>query len=411
MMTRKQAELLATINANLGGKLPMTTGVRRIYDIERGISYPSIGGGDFGYNDTRDALMTLDGVTFEIIWDDLQNALAMYNRAVSDFIDTMCYRTTQIGMQEVVPGTMKFERGTEYGRPDRQRANRFKSRGFPLDKFAMATGWTRDALLDMTQEEVDAQHTNVLVADNTNMLNEILRAAFNDDTLVFEDKRAGTINVLPLYNGDSEVPPPFEGRTFAAPHTHYFATGAMPAPYSTGNSNTVFNNYAAKLMLDSLREHGHYGSIIMYIATDLEDDIRNLTDAGGNPTFFENWSYNNPNVVIAPASTRDTAAVGPEYIGVTNGMRVRVVTWMPAGYAFAWNSYGNNSRFSPFAFRESDNPLQRGLQLINPDGNDTYPIIDSFYERWFGIGVLNRGNGVVMFRGAAYAEPTIASAE
>lgn len=410
-LTAPQIDLLARLREMTAGKIDFFRTVGRGYDVSRGISYPLIRGGDFGYTDSRDVLATLDGVTFEIIWDDLVNSLAMYNRGAAEFLDSLCFRTTQIGLREVTPGSIRFERGTEYGRPDRQRQGAFRSRGLPLEKFAVATGWTRDALLDMTQAEIDAQHTSVLIADNSNIMNEILRAAFNDDSYTFEDQRAGAVTVMPLYNGDSEVPPMFEGRVFTAPHTHYSATGAMPSPYSANNSNTVFNDSAAKVMLNALREHGHYGNITMFIATDLEDDVRALTDTNGDPTFFENWAYNNPNIQIAPASTRDTAVVGPEFIGVTNGMKVRVMTWMPLGYAFAWNSYGGNSRLSPFAYREKENPFQRGLQLINPDGNDTYPVIDSFYERWFGIGVINRANGVVMYRGAAYAEPTITSAE
>lgn len=381
--------------ASQGGYVP---GYQALY-LPGGLTLPRMAGGAKGYNDTDDSLRTLDGVAFPTLYTDLINSLADYNRIASELLSTLCFQTQMVAVREITPGSMRFERGTEYGRPDRQRAHRFRSRGLPVEKFALGIGFTRDFLLGARQAEIDAQHSEALRADMENLLVEILRAAFNDDNYSFEDDVAGTIAVKALYNGDSEVPPAFEGRTFTAPHTHYHSSnGALALADIT-------------VMKTDLVEHGHDGDRILYIAANLEGNVRALVDGAGNPAFFRNLQEAMQWLQMAPGATETFATLGPEFIGVVEGFKVRVINWLPDNYLFGYNSYGANSQMNPFGFREKENRLQRGLQIISD--NPRYPLQDSFYERWFGIGVINRGNGTVMVvdAGASYIEPTFVGAE
>jgi hypothetical protein len=369
---------------------------------ETGRYIPRIAGGARGFNASVDLLRTLDGITFPVVYTDLVNALAAYNRISSELVDNLCYRTNMIALREISPGRMKFERGTEFGRPDRQRAHSYRMRGLPVAKYALGEGYTRDFLLNARQVEIDAQHTEAMRADMENLLYEIMTAVFNSTSYTFEDDYAGPIGVVALYNGDAEVPPDFEGRTFTAPHTHYHATAG----------STLAHADILQMRLD-LFEHGHDTDRVLYSAYNLQDTLRGMVDAAGNPVFFRN--INGPefrDVRQAPGSRENVAVVNNDYIGVLEGFKVRVLNWLPDNYLFGYNSYGANSQLNPFGFREKTNPLQQGLQLIPEDPGSTYPIVNSFYERWFGVGVINRSNGSVMFQtgSGTYAAPTLPSA-
>jgi hypothetical protein len=383
------------------GFLPGVGGYR---SLTNGRYYPRIAGGDRGYNDRSDLLRTLDGVTFPIVYADLQNALEAYNRVTNELLATVCYRTTNVGVREIIPGSMKFERGTEYGKPDRQRAHTYKSRGLPLFPYQLGIGYTRTFLQKSTLQEIDAQHVSALQADMSNILHEIMVAMFNDDSYTFTDDQAGDVTVKPLYNADSESIPDFEGVSFdASTHTHYLFT-----------AGTTLVDADIIAMKTALKEHGHDSNRILYIAANMETAVRGLVDGSSNPTFYPNWAYDNPNVQLGPGSTVATANVGPEFIGMTHGFAVRVLNWLPAGYLFAYNSYGGNSPMNPFGFREYNIPSLQGLQLVQDDPNDAFPLVNAYYQRDFGVGVVNRSNGVAMYldtgNGDAYVEPTISGA-
>jgi hypothetical protein len=371
-------------------------GVQGFRDARTGKYYAHVAGGDYGYNDTRDSLINLSGVTFEVIWDDLQFSLMQYNNVVGELMATLTFQTDRIGLREYTPGDMTFERGTEYGRPDRQRVGGFRVRNFPVDKFQLGIGFTRDYLLGATTEEIDATFNEAVRADRRLLLNEIFRVAFRNTNYTFYDDIAGAVTVRALLNGDSEPIPSFEGRTFnAATHTHYHASAGATLALAD-----------LQQMRRDLIEHGHDGNRILYIPLNLEDTIRGL--AG----WADNWAYYHPNESLAPGDLTRVANVGPEYIGVILGFKVRVMGWFPDNYLFAYNGYGQNNRMNPFAWRVKVNPAQQGLQLINQNGADTYPLIDSFFERWFGIGGLTRANGSVMFvtGGGTYVVPTFEAA-
>lgn len=366
-------------------------------DVATGMIFPRMAGGARGMIDTQDLLRTLDQVPFDIIWTDFQDVLRMYNEATSTLLGRLARRISTPGFRTFVPGSMRFERGTEYGRPDRQRHGAFKTRGFPVWKFQLGITYTRDYLLNATREEVDIQHAEALRADTENVLNETLRAAFHNTNYNFEDDRVGTVSVKAFYNNDGEVPPPFRGTFFAGTHTHYHSTnGAWALAHITA-------------MKDDLVEHGHDGNRILEISTDIEADIRALTDANGDVAFHRNWNIEGARgLEMGGGSTETVSRLSPEFIGEIEGFAVRVNPWQPAKYAFGYNFYGEGSANAPLGFREPENEAQRGLNLISPDAASSYPLINSFYERWFGVAVMTRSNGTITVEdaGAAYINPT-----
>lgn len=378
-----------------GGVMP---GIGRVYDVTRDRYLPRMRGGALGISDSRDVLWTLDQVTLDVVWDDMIDAITMYNEALDSFLGPLTFRTRQSAWRIASGGRMKWQKGTQYGRPDRQRIMpTFTTRGLPVWDYDLGLAYTRKYLLNATAQEIEMQQNEVFRSDNENLLNEVLRAAFRNTSYQFDDDRVGTITVLPAYNGDSEVPPPVAGHVFTAPHTHYHVT------------NGAWEYADILLNKSDLREHGHDGRRILRIAENLEPDIRAMQDANGNSAFVENFAYENPFVALAPADTqRTTVGLPPEYIGVIAGFWVRVDPWLPDNYYFGYNDYGANSTLAPLAFREPYNDAEVGLQLIEGGSSAEYPIVNSYYLRSFGVAALNRGNLTVTFvdSGSSYVDPT-----
>jgi hypothetical protein len=67
--------------------------------------------------------------------------------------------------------------------------------------------------------------------------------------------------------------------------------------------------------------------------------------------------------------------------------------YMPLGYTVVLATGGPNSENNPIGFREHVNPAYQGLRHI--PGQGSYPIVDSFFARGFGVGTRHRGAAVV----------------
>jgi hypothetical protein len=364
-----------------------------------GLVIPRIRGGAPGAIDSGDLLTTADGVTLDIIWSDLQDSLEYYSQTRGDLQAMLTFNTRQSGWKTASMGQMRWERATEYARPNRQRARpSYLSRGLPVWDYELGLMFTRKFLLRASTQEIDNQHNEAMRSDDENIVNEILRAFMSDTNYTFEDDETGTVlTVLSFYNGDSEVPPPLRGKTFTAPHTHFHAT------------NGAFVYADLLTMKTDLIEHGHDGNRVLLIASNLESTIRGMVDGAGAKVFVPNWAYENPYIQLAAADTQRTAVgLGPEYFAAGEGFRVRIMQQLPDNYAVGFNSYGDNSPLNPLAFRERRNDAEVGLQLLNEDGSGTFPIVNSFYMRSFGVAALVRSNATVMFvdAGTTYVNPT-----
>jgi hypothetical protein len=124
-----------------------------------------------------------------------------------------------------------------------------------------------------------------------------------------------------------------------------------------------------------------------------------------------------PLTTVGPGSTADRANLPAglpndfEVIGVIKYTGFRVMRWnmIPTGYVVALDLNGPK----PVARREwpAGNQL-RGLQLIRPDADTTYPVNSVYYERWAGWGGnFDRSNGAIMQVKASgtYDVPSIAA--
>jgi hypothetical protein len=81
--------------------------------------------------------------------------------------------------------------------------------------------------------------------------------------------------------------------------------------------------------------------------------------------------------------------------------------FLPQGYVVVLATGGANSEANPVGLREHVNPAYQGLRHI--PGHGSYPIVDSFFARGFGVGTRHRGAACVMqiTTNTSYTPPVI----
>jgi len=341
-----------------------------------------------GFNDTRDLVATTDGVPFIRLYDDIQVALQDYNRN-SGFLRTRLTRpVTEEKIKEgLAQNQMQFQRATEYGRPDRQRiAQTERERFIPLEDFSLGIGFTRKYLALATAAQVALQVDEATRADQELIIRSILQQLFRIENL-------GSAGIYKAFwNNDGDAPPRFQQTTFLGSHTHYLTSAS-------------FNDAASAAMRVKLVEHGYDTSRELWANSAQEAAIRALTNFVPVRSRDEQLITNsNP----FNATNVEVALVDPtQFIGVVDGFRVRIYDWVPSGYLFGYDAAQTGLRV-PLAWREYPVASLRGLQLFNEDPGSSFPLVNSFFARNFGLATLDRSNGVLLkVTGGSYDTPSI----
>lgn len=168
--------------------------------------------------------LTADGVDLNEIWAEIQDVLEMYNRERSAVVQLLSYPTTQVA--DAVPQSISsesMEEATEFGVP---RAIRPPSDvlklGYQFKDFDISLRATWKFLRAATAEQVQAQVTRCLEADNKLVTGTILRRLFTPTTELNDWNHT----CYGLWNADGMVPPPYLGKTFDGAHTHYLTSGS-----------------------------------------------------------------------------------------------------------------------------------------------------------------------------------------
>jgi hypothetical protein len=354
---------------------------------------------------------TADGVDLNQIWAEVQQVLALYNTERSTVAGLISYRTVQAA--DAVPQSISsdsFEVATEMGVP---RAIRPPSDvlklGYSFHDFDLSLRATWKFLREATFEQVTAQVTRVLEADNKNVNGTILRRMLDPAT---ETNEWGH-TCYGLWSGDGMVPPPFLGNTFDGTHTHYLTTGS-----------TTLDAADIEAGLSHITEHG-YGidttsqSIILGNPIDIETSGMTAWRAGveyrtGAPLPKFDFIPSDALPAWISNETIHGAIPPPDW----NGLKVLgsygnawllPSTYVPRGYVAVVASGGAGSDYNPVGMREHVNPAYQGLRHI--PGHGPYPLVDSFYARGFGVGVRHRSAAIAIqiTTNTSYTAPTIAT--
>lgn len=187
------------------------------------------------------------------------------------------------------------------------------------------------------------------------------------------------------YNGQFSTeekvttPPKFQNNTFAASHNHYYTTAAATI--------TLAKITAAK---QTIRHHGHNGPLAAFINSAERQALEDLAAFTGN-------------IIRSPVSD-EVAVKGFGDVFELVGVTWHVTEMIPAGYILIVE-VNQPEEARPVAMFRPDNI--QGLNLMPGPMND-YPLVESFFERWFGVRVLQRGAGVAVqiTTNANYTNPT-----
>jgi hypothetical protein len=360
-----------------------------------------------GFHASGDILTkTRDGQDLNAIWDGYQSLLAKWNAERQPLVDLLSFPVTNTVEEDVMlPGTEDFEEASEFGVPKAVRPTvPTRTFAYPFKWYDIASRFTFRFLADADARQVDAVNNMVLEADNRLVFSRIMNALFRNDT------RSATVsgqpyNVYPLYNGDSDVPPPYKGATFSSGHQHYITSGATDLDpgdiealtakvtehgydEQSGYTMLVIVNKQEADVIRTWRAGQTYGTASVKA---LYDFIPSQPAAGSLPS---SQSLLIPPGYAAPSQVPNTFA-GLSVVGNYGPRLIVEENLIPAGYMLAAATQGRNTNLNLIGLREHANASLRGL-ILRPGDQSNYPLVNSYYVRGFGAGVRQRGAAAIM---------------
>ena len=360
-----------------------------------------------GYSTRGDARVnqSADGINFNVIWGEIQDALDLYNAETTAIASLLSYKTTRHGdavAQNVLPE--RFEEASEFGIPTGISEPDYLKLGATLKDWDLGVYATWRYLRDASAEQISARVARVIDADNRLVNGTVLQrlfspAAYTNDQL---------LTCYGLWNGDGMVPPSHMGQTFTGSHNHYLAT-----------NTTTLTATQVEALIAHVKHHG-YGStrpatFLLFMHPD-DVEASNMTSwrAGVTVnTVTPKYDFIVSSSAPAFITTAHVEGAKPpaDYnglpvLGSYGGALVISSYFIPLHYVGLVASSGPGSDDNPIALREHENPSWQGLRLIA--GGEKYPLVNSFFTRAIGSGVRHRGAAVVcqIVNSTTYTEPT-----
>jgi hypothetical protein len=335
---------------------------------------------------------TIDGVSLNLLWQEFADAQSLWNSTRSAVAALFTFDTTESNDMLRGEGTASdFEKASEFGAPKTIRFTPDGLRvGFPFQWWDARIAYSKRFLRSATAEQIRAQHTAALEADNHLVFREVMTALTTPILNASRPENQEAVGIYSLYAGEL-TPPSFLGQTFASSHQHYMVSGAA----------TVDGQDLADL-IETIQEHGHglrasNDRIVIFVHPDEGKVIRGFrAGVAGSP-----WDFI-PST-DAPAYLTDLTVVGDQPSPSFNELTIfgsygdALLTesyLVPSKYVIAAATGGPGSKRNPLAFREHPRSESQGL-LLTP-GTERYPLVGSTYERGFGLGVRNMGAAAVM---------------
>lgn len=362
-----------------------------------------------GYNTQGDVLVShsADGVDLDRIWGEIATANELWNQQRSALTRVLSFWTTNAA--DVIPqgiASESLEKASEFGVPEAMRQPAVAlPLGYTLDDFDSRSAFTWKFLRDSTASQIRAQANLIMEADNKLINGTILRRLF-DPT---EESNEFGHRCFGLWNGtDSTAPPPYMGKTFDTSHTQYFVSG-----------NAQIDSADVEDAINHITEHGYgvtQGSQLLVLCNTVEADFiagwrANVESRPSGPKAkFDFVPSTN-----APAFLTDETIIGKQapatyenlpVLGSYGRAWVIAHDYIPAGYVAVVASSGANSPSNPIAVRQHTNTNYQGLRVI--PGAGSYPLVNAFYQRTFGVGARHRGAACVfqVKASGSYEAPT-----
>lgn len=361
-----------------------------------------LGGNERGYNERADVVVAAaDGTDLNQMWAEIQRTLQMYNDWRDTLLGRLVFPTNGAIDTIGVPSLVDFEDASEYGQPVSIRGAAKRNRGYTFKFYDIAVRYTWMFLAEADRAQLEGLNNQAMEADNRLIFNRVMNCVFDPTNLIGVADSNIPVNVYKFYNADGEVPPAWKTYTHLGSHTHYLTS-----------ANTQVTSANLDAIITHLNHHGHSqneGATQILMVNEQEGVfIRAFLRTGGAKyDFIPSAGYGggiflpaNGGLIAAPQGTV------PGQIGTYGPLHIVEENYIPAGYLLALASGGPFNLQNPIGFRQHNNPVYQGLKVI-PGQERTYPLVDSFYRRGFGVGVRQRGAGVVMqVTAGAYTVPS-----
>jgi len=335
---------------------------------------------------------TVDGQNINDIWNNMQAMLGAFNASNDALVAFLTFPVVSPNEKIGIPVNPGFQRATEFGRPTKVRTREI-SRGYPLAHYDLGDGYTQEFIDRATGPQLMAVQATILEAW-TRLQRELVLAALMGPANYTDDDG---INVVRLYNADSEVVPDIKRWDNSSHSTHYLATGG------DGQLDVAdLNSMSEHLIHHGFREFGD-ASFLLIAHRDEIPAVRGFTGFIPAETGERPQELANSGVVVGP---QRGAPGGLQVEGYINDWTVVQQNDIPQGYLVGLVSGGPLDTRNVVGNRVHENPSARGLRLVEGT-RQNYPLYDSVYDGYAGAGVGQRGAGVVIQDAAAYAAPTL----
>lgn len=321
--------------------------------------------------------------------------LAILNAQIDEQMSWLARPVTALNMRigrYGVSNRSTFVELDELGNPPAQKIKGGYNMGYPLKKYGGATGWSRDYLAQATVQDFTKGVVERQVGYKTALQRELKVAIYTSTNYTFKDRLITNSIDLPVkafLNADGQeiMDGPngeqFDGSTL----THYRA-------------NNGWDNTFLKDSVDDLTIHGFTAKPVIVINRNNKSDMEGLAD-------FKPLADDR---IVHIATDRtvqylDRGNIGNRLIGYFHDAEVWVKPWAISDYPFI-TDVGQPEDKKPLRYRQHHVASMRGLRIASEI--DDYPLMAAIMDAYFGFGVQERRNGVVVyFGGGTYVVPTI----
>ena len=319
------------------------------------------------------------------LYQQLQIFLDAHNKLMDDMTVDLIEPTTERFLTWGSNDEATMQDGDEFSRPDVQKVTVNPTMmAFPLRIKQAAYGVTKLFMETKTIGDLEQVVTAVTDADVRDRLATIRATLFNPvNNLTYKDRFVDniTLPLRALLNADGTyIKPDPWGNTFNVnTHTHYLAVATANTPLAT----------ELQALISTVVEHYMTGSVRVYIDRGSETTVRAFT--GFNPYWDARItpSVNQNNALGVPL---DVLNIYNRPIGIFGQAEIWVKPWVPSGYWFCFNTA------APKPLRMRTRPtagVNRGNLRIAAQV-EAYPLMATYMEREYGIGVYERSNGACL---------------
>lgn len=342
----------------------------------------------YGFHNLQDlANERVTTVGVDVVNTAVENAVAEHNRQIDALTDFFVQRTQAFKTRFTSVTGAKLQPLDQNGRARPIKPGGYYDVGLPLEMGGTAWGYNYVTGEKLTVGEVARVTSTMLTADTRWMRDHILAALFDNDGWTFVDPEHGSLTVLPLANGDSQVYQMLSGGDIGTTSQHYLATASAIAD--------VTNPYPA-IYTNLIQHPENGGQVVAFISPTLSTATKALAN------FVD---VADPNITPGSTTAQLSGTLGGslpgQLLGYVDG--VWIVEWraLPDDYLIATTTEGDR----PIAMREDPEASLRGFKKVAD--RDDHPFYERQYLRRAGFGAWNRvGATVQRFGNGTYAIPT-----